>query len=90
MERTQAGEIKFRRLKSRADVIAARATGITTVNPTVNLAVQHARGDVAGVGRRTLRRVLTGTKTYEEQHGDALAASPGYAAFIERELRPTM
>jgi hypothetical protein len=44
---------------------------------------------VSTVGPRTLRKVITGTRTYAEQHGDVLARSSAYAAFAARELRPT-
>jgi taurine dioxygenase len=44
-----------------------------------NLAVQHARGDVSEVGRRSLRRVVTGTRSFQELHGDAFATAASHA-----------
>jgi taurine dioxygenase len=43
-----------------------------------NFAVHHARAEISPVGRRTLRRVVMGTATMEQQWPGYLAMSGGY------------
>lgn len=50
-----------------------------------NIGSQHARGNLAGVGTRTLRRVANGSRTFHQQYADRRDGAAAHHAFTPQK-----